>query len=273
MTLATSRAKLFSRAHMILPLAVLVTAGILTSDVTSSEAANNRAAASCTLNVPSRVAISSPYMQPTFSLGADCAAAGVIYARWEAKRADGVVMKKAYFNFSYPTAWSVFDTTSLAPWTWQPAGATTAGDVTAAKVDGKTPVAPSESEGANQVAAAVPQNTPATDIRMESRIAGYFVPADPDPYHRAWLFAIDNATRYAITPHNFILYGGARGSLQQRAQGAAGWAVIANLTTDSSGKWAINLPGPTVRTEYRFVLYDAQYIFGAIGNLGWITPS
>jgi hypothetical protein len=46
--------------------------------------------------------------------GADCASAGVIDARWEAKRADGVVTKKAYFNFDYPASWAVFDTTILS---------------------------------------------------------------------------------------------------------------------------------------------------------------
>jgi len=56
MTWASSRVR--SRSRVVVPVAVLLTAGILTADVSSSEAAGQRAsAASCTLNVPSRVAI------------------------------------------------------------------------------------------------------------------------------------------------------------------------------------------------------------------------
>ena len=56
MTWASSRVR--SRSRVVVPVAVLLTAGILTADVSSSEAAGQRAsAASCTPNVPSRVAI------------------------------------------------------------------------------------------------------------------------------------------------------------------------------------------------------------------------
>ncbi|MDX3003478.1 hypothetical protein PWY87_17455 [Kribbella solani] len=156
MTMAISRARHLSRSVVVLPVVALLTVALLTADVSSSEAAGQRAAASCTLNVASRVAISSPYVNPTFSLGADCASAGVIDARWEAKRADGAVMKKAFFNFSYPTSWSVFDTTSLAPWTWQPAGARTRGDTTLATAGQNTP----STADTEQIQATVPQNTP-----------------------------------------------------------------------------------------------------------------
>lgn len=262
MTMATSRAPHFSRSLVVLPVAALLTVGLLTADVSSSEAAGQRAAAaSCTLNVASRVAISSPYVNPTFSLGADCAAAGVIDARWEAKRADGVVMKKAFFNFSYPSSWSVFDTTSLAPWTWQPAGARTRGDATLATKDQRTPSAAGSSE---QVQASVPQNTPTTDIRMMSKVES--VPVSQEDWCAGNTAAV-YAQRYAIAPHGLINYGGRTGSIQQLNTSSGGWFVLTNFTTGSDGRWkGYHKPVGTVGTvvSLRVVIYDGQYIFGSI---------
>jgi hypothetical protein len=253
--LASSRAKLFSRPHLLLPLVLLLAGGIVSADVSSSDAAGQRAAAaSCTLNVPSKVAISAPFRAPAFTLGADCPAAGVIDARWEAKRPDGVVMKKAFFNFSYPSSWSVYDTTSLTPMTWYPAGARTPGDITLARTGQATP---SDANATNQTAATVPQNTPTTDIRMASTVVAV---ASPECTGAVW------AQRYAITPHGLINYGGISGSIQQLNPTTGGWFVLASFTTDSSGRWqgAMSNPGAGTTVSRRAVIYDAQYIFGSI---------
>lgn len=272
MTLATSRAKLFARSRLVLPVGVLLTAGILTADVSSSDAAGKRAAAaSCTLNVPTRVAISSPYVNPTFTLGADCAAAGVIDARWEAKRADGVVMKKAFFNFDYPASWAVFDSTNLAPWTWHPAGARTRGDATLAAEGEQTP----STVRSEQIQATVPQNAPITDIRMMSKIEA--LPTD-DADCAAGVNSDVYAQRYAIAPHGLINYGGRTGSVQQLNTSTGGWFVVQNFTTDSTGHWRGNVkwPSPVGTTiSARVVIYDGQYIFGSISPTytGGTVPS
>lgn len=259
MILANSRVRRFSRGRVILPLAVLLTGGILTADASSSEAAGQQAAASCTLNVASRVAISSPYTNPTFTLGADCAAAGVIDARWEAKRADGVVMKKAFFNFSYPASWAVFDTTSLAPWTWHPAGARTRSDTTLATDGEPTPGAVGTSE---QIEATVPQNTPTTDIRMMSKVEALETTLEEAEKCIASVWA----QRYAIAPHGLINYGGRTGSIQQLNQTSGGWFVLGSFTTGSDGRWKgqIANPGAGTTQSRRVVIYDGQYIFGSI---------
>jgi hypothetical protein len=253
--LTTSRA-LLSRTGVVLPLVVLLTGGILTADASSGEATGQQAtAAACTLNVPSKIAIAAPHQAPTFTIGADCTAAGVIDARWEAKRSDGLVVKKAFFNFSYPSSWSVFDTTGLTKWTWQPAGARTPGDITLADNGQATP---SDTNTTEQAEATVPQNTPTTDIRMMSKVDG--VETDI-PYHVAvW------AQRYAITPHGLINYGGISGSIQQLNAGTGGWYVIASFTTASNGRWDGTLPCTWEGTTQsrRAVIYDGQYIFGSI---------
>jgi hypothetical protein len=255
MTLISERLRPVLPSRAALPAALLLLAGgILTSDVLSSEAVSAReAAASCSLNVASRVAISSPYVNPTFALGADCAAAGVIDARWEAKRADGVVMKKAYFNFDYPASWAVFDATSLSPWTWQPVGAVTRDDPAAAEFE-QTPT----TRGTEQIQATVPQNTPTTDIRMMSVVQA--VESSDCRNHI-------QAQRYAITPHGFINYGGRTGSIQQLNPTTGGWFVLGSFTTDSTGHAVTDTVSPSPEgtiISIRIVIYDGPYIFGSI---------
>jgi hypothetical protein len=269
-----NRVRRLTRPQLVLPLASLLVGGSLMLNLstdTSQAVPQQSAAPTCTLNVPAKYAISSPYYEVPVTRGADCAAAGVIDAQWDAKRADGALMYQLMFRWDYPETWNVFDNDSLAPWTWYPAGATT-GDITLA-TNSKSAATPTpESSSSNQAATTVPQNTPTTDIRMASGGRLYWVPADPDPYTHTYAFYVD-ASRYAITPADFINYGGAKGSLQKRAEGASGWTVLASFTLDSAGHFGIVLPAPTVKTYYRVALYDAQYIFGSLlGGNDWINP-
>ncbi|MFC9688302.1 hypothetical protein ACFTSF_07145 [Kribbella sp. NPDC056951] len=256
MTLATSRRKVFARAGF-LPLTVLLAAVIGSADASFSDAAGEQAAAaSCTLNVPARVHISAPFQSPAVTLGADCAAAGVVDARWEAKRADGVVTNKLFFNFGYGDKWSVYDNASLAPVTWQPAGAYSSPDPAIAG-QGRAQSAGTPSPAGNQPAASIPQNSPATDIRMMSKVDAV---ASEECIAEIW------AQRYAIAPHGLINYGGRTGSVQQLNTSSGGWYVIASFTTGDNGHWRGTLPNTWAGTTQsrRVVIYDGQYIFGSI---------
>ena len=261
MTLATSRTKLLSRPRVVLPLTVLLAAGVLSADASPSDAAGQRAAASsCTLNVPARVAISAPYQSPSVTLGADCAAAGVIDASWVSKRADGVVTNKLFFNFNYPESWSVYDNASLAPVTWQPAGARSTTNPAIAGQN-ETPATGAPNAPENQPAdVTVPQNSPTTDIRMASKVQA--LEHDGECGHGlVW------AQRYAIAPHGLINYGGVSGSWQQLNTSSGGWFVLKSFTTGSDGTWTgpVSSPSPVgTQVSLRIVIYDAQYIFGSI---------
>ncbi|MBB5977293.1 hypothetical protein [Kribbella solani] len=152
----------------------------------------------------------------------------------------------------------MFDTTSLAPWTWQPAGARTRGDTTLATAGQQTP----GTADSGQIQAAVPQNTPTTDIRMVSKID-----ALPTNNCAGGINAHVYAQRYAIAPHGLINYGGRSGSLQQLNSSTGGWFVVQNFTTDSTGHWRGNVTWPSPvgsALSARVVIYDGQYIFGSI---------
>ena len=249
------------RGGFVLPLLSVLLGGILVSDVsTDASASQHRAASSCSLNVPARVAISAPYQSPSVTLGADCAAAGVIDASWVSKRADGVVTNKLFFNFNYPESWSVYDNASLAPVTWQPAGARSTTNPAIAG-QSETPATGAPDAPENQPAdVSVPQNTPTTDIRMMSKVE--LLPYENDECHgHVW------AQRYAITPHGLIGYGGRSGSIQQLNPSSGGWFVLTSFTTDSTGHWLGRVTSPSPvgsQASLRVVIYDAQYIFGSI---------
>jgi hypothetical protein len=76
--MAASRS-LLSGPRFLLPVVLVLAGGIVSADVSSSEAAGQHTgAAACTLTVPSKVYISAPHQLPTFKLGVDCAAAGFV---------------------------------------------------------------------------------------------------------------------------------------------------------------------------------------------------
>ncbi|MGW6197271.1 hypothetical protein ACWF0M_14105 [Kribbella sp. NPDC055110] len=171
---------------------------------------------------------------------------------------------KLFFNFNYPESWSVYDNASLAPVTWQPAGALSPTNPAIA-VRSETPATGTSTPAENQPAdASIPQNAPTTDIRMISKVEG--LPTTDDDC-AAGVNSDVFAQRYAIAPHGLINYGGRTGSVQQLNTSTGGWFVLQSFTTDSTGRWRGNTktPSPVGSTvSYRVVIYDGQYIFGSI---------
>jgi hypothetical protein len=201
-------------------------------------------------------------MDYELKVGADCAAAGVIEARWDAKRADGALMHQYVSRWNKPDVrWNVFDTESLAPRTWQPVGATTGTDAAVATSQPSASQTADESTGQSIGAATtVPQNAPTTDIRMGSDLYRVSVPLT-EVCKEDWKL---QAKRYAVTPHGLINWGAAAGNIQKLPQGATGWSVVTSFTTDTNGQFYYKIPYPSVPTKYRAVIYDTQYIFGDI---------
>lgn len=81
------------------------------------------AAGSCSLQAPTRVVISTPYRAITLRLGADCAAAGVDFASWEAYHPTKGFMTMTLFDKTTTDTWDLYDWEQLGRWTWRPGGA------------------------------------------------------------------------------------------------------------------------------------------------------
>jgi hypothetical protein len=269
-----SRPSILHHRKLLWPLAILLTGGTLVASQAPDSAASGqqRAAGSCSLNVPAKIVINEPSVKPPMTLGADCTAAGVIEAKWEARDAMGKVMNKAFFHFGTANKWHLYDGSTLGKWTWHPTGAEGTGDVTLAKTSNTPPA--SSGDGAMQATVAIPQNTPTTDVRAGSR-AGWKVVAQTQPCVLpllAYGMRYDPASN-VYTGDGQIQYAGGRGSFQQLQRGSTTWTSISGATLPSSGQLQINIAWPKVTTHYRFVLYDAATVWGSTGNLLTYDPS
>ncbi|TDO45675.1 hypothetical protein EV651_12864 [Kribbella sp. VKM Ac-2571] len=260
--------------RFVLPLISILASGALAFNLSADSRTTAPAAAtagSCTLTVPSKISITGNRDVPAVSLGADCAAAGVIDARWNTKSPDGALQHQFVSRFNKPALpWNLFDTDGLGVWTWQPAGATTGGDVTLA-IQGST-ASPGRTAAAEAIS--VPQNTPTTDIRFASE--AYWNPANltkPCVLNLPAGGLKHDINGDPASSVQWVPYAGARGSFQQLQRGSTTWTSISGATLPSTGKLEINIPWPKVTTHYRFVLYDAPTIWGSISNLYTWDPS
>jgi hypothetical protein len=208
------------------------------------------------------------HFNANMTLGSDCAAAGVIEAKWEATDAAGNVMNKAFFYFDQPTKWHLYDGVTLGAWTWRPTGAQGVGDAALDKT-GKT----QSSGSAEQASVAVPQNTPTTDVRVGSW-ATWQVGSDPNPcvlVLSAFGMRYDPSSN-VNTGDGMVVYSGARGSFQQLLRGSTTWTSISGATLSSTGQMQIKIPWPKIITHYRFVIYSAPTIWGATSYLLTYNP-
>ncbi|MEU4395247.1 hypothetical protein [Kribbella sp. NPDC023855] len=231
----------FSKLAIPLTAAVVTGAGVLGLQGDAVHATRQEAAAaSCTLNVPATISISTPAITPAVTVGADCAAAGVVFAQWDARREDGTVAHQYLSRWNKPDVqWNVFDDTALGLRTWLPAGATTGPDPALAK--------------AGQTEATVPQNTPKTDIRLKATgqlVSWSFVEGCKTTFN---VFA----TRYAARWDGYVKYPGATAGLQARPPDHSSIIYADYATTDSEGKasMTINNSGPDL--EWRVWISDA----------------
>jgi hypothetical protein len=265
LTMITNRMRRWTRPQLTLPLVSLLVGGSL---ILSQPAKPNQAvplataAPTCSLKIPTKVAIYQAYQAIALNRGDDCKAAGVFDALWDGKRPDGVLKYQAILAFDEPDFWLVFHTDSLSVYTWHPSGARAYSDVTLA-TDGRTaatpPIRTTGGQSPQATTTTVPQNTPTTDVRLGSSV-GILASGRSDG---TGVTITARAHRWAITPAAPIVYAGASGSIQYRPNGGSTWTVLTSFTLNSNGEYPYTYK-PTQLRDYRVVVYDAQYIFGGI---------
>jgi hypothetical protein len=269
MTLATNRPRPLDRAKFVLPAAAVLLGGLIASQLSlSSDAVSYAAAAGCTMTVPAKISINTPYLTPAVALAGDCASAGVIEAKWQAKRADGTLMNELYFNRTRPSYWDLFDAASLGTWTWHPAGARGTG-VLAKKNTSNSTASPS---GAETAEAEVPQNTPVTDIRLwggATLVSWTFSSGPPTAPCGLNITFNASAIRYAAAWNGNVANAGAAGSIQWRPSGSSTWTNVASITTGSNGAGSVTRTFPG-KGDYRVWINDAQYVWASSSSLKYI---
>ncbi|WP_432947996.1 hypothetical protein ACQPXM_12490 [Kribbella sp. CA-253562] len=192
----------------------------------------------CSLDVPARVVVNQPYLTPPVRRGADCAAAGVVEARWDAYTADGTLVHQLIFRWDYPDRWNVFDSDKRGPWTWRPTGATT-------DLETDRPL--------------VPQNTPVSDLRLGSTA---YLTSRRDG-RRITLSA--HIGRYDVKTAATESWSGARGELQLREPGNTVWTTFKHVTADSRGE-ATEAFDLAARFDYRLVVPDTADTWGSTSS-------
>jgi hypothetical protein len=215
---------------------LLTTTLLLGSTAEATPAAPLRqTAGGCSVAIPSRIAISTPYSAIRVNLVAsNCAAAGVAYASWHAYHPSGGLQEILIFDNATSQSWGLYDFAELGRWTWSPGHAWDAkyGDIT--------------------------QNTSYTDVRMASRSA---VSATRSG---ATVTLNVSAARYAHTIDNFVPWGGAAGQLQYRVPGTTQWIALKSVTTTAAGEYSYRYTSAAVR-EYR-VYFPATSLIWETGS-------
>jgi hypothetical protein len=214
------------------PVAVLLLGGILVAVTVATRPA--AASPTCSLEVPSRVAITEPSLTPRHTLAPDCEAAGVIGAVWRSELSDGTLMDRSYFNFGHPATWDVFERAAIGVRYWRPEGARKAND---------------------PPPGTVPQNSPVTDVRLGSaaglvaRRTGKQVTLDL------------TVTRYEPATHQFEPWAGAKGQLELRTPGTEVWYPFREVTTDGSGR-SSEIVEFSAKRDYRVKIVDTANTWG-----------
>lgn len=273
MPISTVRKVLLRPLVAIPAVSLLIGGGVVINSQTGDNASaqpQKVTAAMCSISVPSRVEVDRPSFVMPISKGADCQAAGVTEARWDAKQADGSLMEQAVFRFTQPYEWVLLDFQWLGAWTWHPAGAKAPGDPALARKDAGTPV-PGASDPRAVQEITIPQNTPKTDIRSKS--IAYISPSRPA---NSMLVTINTTvTRYAQTTDGFIGWGGAKGQIQWKRDFETTWKPLKDVTADANGKysWSYTATGEPGSLKYRVYYPSVQYIFGGYSPASYLGRS
>jgi hypothetical protein len=224
--------RLGSRRTLVAGVVVAVLVGAATVAWSST---HEQTEATCSVDVPARVVVNQPYLTPPVRRRADCAAAGVVEARWDAYTPDGTLVNQLIFRWDFPDEWHVFASGKRGPWTWRPAGAKT-------DLETDRPL--------------VPQNAPITDLRLGS-IA--YLTAHRDG-RRITLTA--SFGRYSTATAATESWPGAHGELQLRKPGGAAWTTFKYVRADSRGE-ATEAFDLAARYDYRLLIPDTADTWGS----------
>jgi hypothetical protein len=198
---------------------VLAAAGLLSAGLVGAAPAA-QAAGTCSLQVPSRVVISTPYRQITTRLGSDCVASGTVYASWDAIHPTQGWQTIAIFDETTTDFWDLYDFEPLGRWTWRPSLAW--------------------DYNSDDVA----QNTRYTDVKL-----GSWSKVTATRYGSKVSLAT-SAVRYSPTYERLIPWAGAYGQLQYKVPGTTTWRALKTVYSTSTGTYRYTYTTTAVR-DYR----------------------
>ncbi|MFC0624771.1 hypothetical protein [Kribbella deserti] len=188
-------------------------------------------AGSCSLRVPARIAINSPYQAVKVSLGPNCAAAGVVDAYWTAYHpVAGGAAFAAFETKARTGVVDVYDFDPLGRWSWRPSGAFG---------DGSEPIAQNSLTSMVKVA---------SWSGLKASRAG------------AKVTLTVSAARYAASLDRLVGWAAATGQLQYKVPGTTTWKPLKSVRTTNTGHYTYTYTMPTPR-DYRAVFPTTSLIW------------
>jgi hypothetical protein len=214
-------------------IASLIAAGAMTIVTGIGVASPAQAAGSCSLIIPSKVRISTPYQAVTGRLGSNCASAGTVSADWTAYHPTQGSKDMLWFSDGDTSEfWDVYDYwITPARYSWRAGGAYDANYDT------------------------VYQNEPVTDVRLGSGAA--IATARSGSY----VTITTSSSRYAYSVSKWVRWGGVTGIIQY--WGSSGWTNLKNAYQSSNGYYTYRFYAPKARS-YRVVFPDTPTIWGSV---------
>ncbi len=185
------------------------------------------AAGTCSLYVPSKLAIGASFRTITINEGPNCAAAGVSDAAWTAVHSTaGDIDSVVYLDGDRSEPFDIYGDDPVGKWTWRPEGAFTASN------------------------AEVYQYTTYTDVRLASYGRVY-------PTRSGSKVNIKTlGARWWGAGDKFIGWSYARGQIQYRTPGTTTWHALKEVYSYSNGTYSYTYSTTAVR-DYRVVFYNA----------------
>jgi hypothetical protein len=210
--------------------AVIATAGLVAAAPAAAAAPPKPTAGGCSVAIPSKIAITSPYREVPAWLTANCTAAGTDVALWEALHPTQGSQGGIIFDGETTTTYELYDVVDLGRWKWQPRGAFDA-----------------ESDP-------IVQNTPYTDVKVGSwaSLTG--------TRSGAKVTLTTSVARYSSSYERYIPWAGATGQLQYRIKGTTAWKALAGVKANASGKYTYTRNWGAA-LEYRVYFPATAYIW------------
>jgi hypothetical protein len=196
-------------------------------------AAPAHAAGTCSLLIPSKVRIATPYQAVTGRLASDCVSSGTVSADWSAYHpTEGLTDYLWFTNEATSEIWDVYDwMITPARYSWRPTGAH----------DGNYDD--------------VSQNQPVTDVRVGSGAA------ISTSRSGSYVTITTSSSRYAYSTSGWVRWGGITGTIQY--WGVSGWTNMKYAYQSSSGYYTYRFYAPSARS-YRVVFPDTSTIWGSV---------
>lgn len=207
--------------------AVSVAAGVAAT-LTVTAGAPASAAGTCSVNIPSRWTISSPYKSIDATLAGNCAPG--TQAAWDGFSSQGYEYS-LIFDGTRSDLLDVYDDDTLGRWTWRP------GDCVSADTTACT------------------QNTRTMDVKVGSW-TGLTVTRSGSS-----VTVTAAAARYSASAGRFVPWAGARGTVQYKAPTATTWTPLKFVNPGSTGRTTFTHTSASPR-DYRVIFVDTPVIWG-----------